>query len=176
MRIQRIYLVGFMGCGKSTLGKALAKSMSWTFLDMDHLFEEQHQSTISNYFQQFGESEFRKAENKVLLQTSVMQNVIIGTGGGAPCFFDNMEVMNQTGLSIYLKLSPAILFERLIHAKQTRPLVAGKTEKELLTFITEKLTEREPFYNKARIVVDAGRLSVEDYIKVIQSSDEFSRI
>lgn len=172
MRLKRIYLVGFMGCGKSTLGKALARSMGWQFIDMDDLFEERHQMTISAYFEKFGEDGFRLAEHEILNNVSESKEVIIGTGGGAPCFFNNMDVMNQTGLSIYLKLSPEILYERLINARNTRPLVAEKSDAELLEFIKGKLNEREPFYNKSGLIVDAGRLSVEDYIQIIKSSDE----
>lgn len=161
-----------MGSGKSTLGNALARSINWSFIDMDHLFEDRHAMTISSYFEKFGEDGFRLAEHEILVNVSEMENVIIGTGGGSPCFYNNMDVMNNSGLSIYLKLSPEILFERLIHAKQQRPLVANKTESELLEFIADKLKEREPFYNKAGLVVDAGRLSVDDYIQIIKSSDE----
>lgn len=172
MELKRIYLLGFMGCGKSTLGRALAKSLGWTFIDMDHEFETHHNTTISNYFEQNGEDGFRIAEREMLKKVAGMHNVIIGTGGGAPCFFDNIKVMNKTGLSIYLKLSPQILFERLIHAKQSRPLVANKSKDELLQFIQEKLEEREPYYNKSELIVDAGRLSVEEYVQIIKSSEE----
>ena len=172
MRLKRIYLLGFMGCGKSTLGKALARSLGWSFIDMDQVFEHQHQITISGYFDQYGEDQFRKSEREILINLSELEDVIIGTGGGAPCFFDNMDTMNKTGLSIYLKLTPEILFERLVNAKNTRPLIANKNEKELLEFIQSKLSEREPFYEKAGLIVDAGRLSVEDYIQIIRSSDE----
>lgn len=169
--IDRIYLIGFMGCGKSTLGKALAQAMGWQFADIDTMFEEKHSSTISDYFKTFGEDGFRLAERQMVADTFSMKGIVFATGGGAPCFFDNMAQMNENGLTVYLKLPPEALVKRLHNGKHGRPLVADKSDDEMLSFITQKLAEREPFYNQARLVVeDDGYLSVQGYVQLIRSS------
>jgi shikimate kinase len=169
--IERIYLIGFMGCGKSTMGKALAQSMGWQFADLDDLFEKKHGMTISDFFKAQGEEGFRNAERDMLTDSFMMDRMVLATGGGAPCFFDNMERMNRNGLAIYLKLPPLALVKRLHNGKHSRPLIADKSDDEMLGFITQKLAEREPFYNKATLVIeDDGSLSVPGYVQIIKAS------
>jgi shikimate kinase len=176
MNVQRIYLVGFMGSGKSTLGKALANALGWTFNDLDTLFENRFQCSIPEYFKQFGEDDFRNAERQVLQDSFKASNVVFATGGGAPCFFDNMAQMNNYGTSVYLKLPPAALVKRLHGGKHGRPLVAEKNDDELLGFIESKLAEREPFYCQSHLVVeDDGTLSVQGYVQLIRSSNILNR-
>ncbi len=146
----RIYLIGYMGCGKSTLGKRLAKHLNLEFVDMDHYIEMRNHKTIPQIFAEEGESEFRKKERKALEELSEFSNIVIATGGGAPCFFDNIDLMNQTGATIYMNIDPAILADRLIHSKTERPLIKGKTKEELIVFIDEMLTKRRPFYSQAK--------------------------
>lgn len=138
MSIKRVFLVGFMGSGKSTLGRLIAKDTSWSFIDLDDYFENKHQTTIANYFELLGEEAFRKAEKETLAEVLNMEKVIVATGGGTPCFYNNMDVMNENGLTLYLKLSPKALVERLKSSKNVRPLVANKSGDELLAFIEDR--------------------------------------
>lgn len=172
MVIKRIYLVGFMGSGKSTLGKRLRSELGWEFLDLDDYFEERYQMTIKQYFAQFGEDAFRLAEKELLLDVSQKERLIIATGGGAPCYFNNMQVMNDTGLTIYIKLSVETLAGRLSSARQVRPLVAGKSGTELHQYIEEKLQERDGFYNQAKVIADGEVLGVDGFVRIIKASGE----
>ena len=146
----RIYLIGYMGCGKSTLGKRLAKHLDLQFVDMDHYIEMRNHKTVPQIFAEEGEAEFRKKERKALEELSEFSNIVIATGGGAPCFFDNIDLMNNTGTTIYMNIDPAILADRLIHSKTERPLIKGKSQEELTVFIDEMLTIRRPFYSLAK--------------------------
>ena len=157
----RIYLIGYMGCGKSTLGKRLAKHLNLEFVDMDHYIEMRNHKTIPQIFAEEGESEFRKKERKALEELSEFSNIVIATGGGAPCFFDNIDLMNQTGATIYMNIDPAILADRLIHSKTERPLIKGKTKEELIVFIDEMLTKRKPFYSQAKYEITEPDIDLE---------------
>lgn len=170
MEIKRIFLIGFMGSGKSTLGRRLSHEMGWHFEDLDDLFEKKYQTSIETYFKTLGEEAFRQAEKEVLKAVLAEERIIIATGGGTPCCFDNLEKMNAHGLTIYLKLTVDTLAKRLSGTRQVRPLVKGKSGEELIAYITEKLAEREPFYEKANVVVDAEVLGVEGYIQIIEAS------
>jgi shikimate kinase len=149
----RIYLVGYMGCGKSTLGLNLAKSLGLTFIDLDKFIEERNCKTVPQLFEELGEPGFRKKERQALEEVSQFNDVVIATGGGAPCFFDNMELMNATGITLFMDIDPAILAERLLKSKTDRPLIRGKNQEQLVGFITESLQKRYPFYSKARFRV-----------------------
>lgn len=164
-----LFLIGFMGCGKSTIGKALALSNKMSLIDLDSYIEECEGQSIASLFSNFGESAFRDIERKHLTSIVKMQNQVIALGGGAPCFFDNMELMNQHGVTIYLQMSAGALLERLWSlppaARAARPLLAGKTKEELGILIVQMLQKRNPFYSKARIVVDN---EVNDWTIVIE--------
>lgn len=147
----RIYLIGYMGAGKTTLGKQLASMLDVSFIDLDKYIESKYHKTIPDIFEEHGEEGFRLIEQSALKQVSEIENVIISTGGGAPCFFDNMAVMNKTGLTVYIKATPEELASRLRASKTVRPIVASKTDEELIPFIAEHLDKRELFYNKAHI-------------------------
>lgn len=150
----RIFLIGYMGAGKTTIGQQLAERLGYKFLDMDHVIEEKMQRSVSQIFSEKGEEEFRRLERECLEEISTEQNVVVATGGGAPCFYDNMERMNAYGLTVYLCLSPEQLQERLeLSHKNKRPLLAQREGEELLDFIRQNLSEREPFYRKAALVV-----------------------
>jgi len=168
--VNRVYLIGFMGSGKSTMGRWLADALQWTFLDLDHYIENKYHKTISKIFEESGEDGFREIEAKCLREVGDFDKVIIGAGGGTPCFYDNMDVMNATGLTIYLKLEPNVLNDRLCASKSQRPLVANKNGDELLKFISDKLDEREPYYTKAKIIADGTVWSVEDFVNVVVNS------
>lgn len=147
----RIYLIGYMGSGKSTLGNILAREMGLTFIDLDKYIEERNCKTVPQLFTEFGEPGFREKERKALEEISEFTDVIIATGGGAPCFYDNMELMNRTGITVFLDIHPSVLAERLLKSKTERPLIQGKSRTELIRFIDESLKKRMPFYSKAVI-------------------------
>nr|MBC7612032.1 shikimate kinase [Pseudopedobacter sp.] len=148
---QRIFLIGFMGCGKSKLGKSVAYKFNRPFIDLDELIELQNQMPIPQLFAAVGEQGFREKERDVLQNAAFAKDVIIATGGGAPCFFDNMEWMNDNGITVFIDSPIKVLADRLINARVERPLVKGKSYEELIEYIEAKLIERRPFYEQARI-------------------------
>lgn len=150
----RIYLIGYMGSGKSTVGRGLAKRLNLSFIDMDDFIEERNFRTIPQIFQQDGEDGFRKLEQKALHELADFEDVVIATGGGAPCFFDNIDVIKRTGKSLYLNGTPRMLAKRLLKSKIERPLIKGKSEEELIAFIDETLSKREKWYKQADVVLD----------------------
>jgi shikimate kinase len=159
----RIFLIGYMGSGKSTVGRGLAKLLKMNFIDLDTYIESRNFKTIPEIFAQEGEGAFRKAEQKALHEVSGFENVIVATGGGAPCFFDNMEVIKKAGKSLYLNGSPRLLAERLLHSKTERPLIKGKSEAELIAFIDETLNKRSQWYKQADVVLDFDHdLTIEE--------------
>lgn len=163
----RIYLTGYMGCGKSTLGRKLARHAGLQFIDMDHYIEERNCKTIPQIFAEEGEAEFRKKERMALEELSEFTDVVIATGGGAPCFFDNMDLMNRTGKTIYLDIDPKILATRLLKSKTERPLIQGKSEEELVQFIGETLEKRNVFYSKAKCRITKPDVDLDEVMKMI---------
>jgi len=163
-----IFLIGFMGCGKTSWGKKLATGLNYNFIDLDHALEEKAGMTIAEYFAAHGEDAFRKLESEVLKQTDYPENTVVSTGGGLPCFFDHMEWMNSHGQTLYIKLSPKTLADRLENARVKRPLLHGKHGDELVNFIAQKLAERESFYNRAKHIVDGISMSVEGLMEVVK--------
>ncbi|MCC8088780.1 MAG: shikimate kinase [Rikenellaceae bacterium] len=148
-----IFLVGYMGSGKTTVGKPLAKKLGMEFFDMDNYFVDKHKRTINEVFAVDGEDEFRRMEKDIVQELCSRKGCVVATGGGAPCFFDNMDMMNEAGLTVYLQVSPEGLMQRLRYGLDKRPLLKGKSEEELLEFITEALGKREEFYSKAQLIV-----------------------
>ena len=159
-----IILLGYMCAGKTTVGRVLAKDLGMMFYDLDWYIEERYHTKIGKIFAEQGEEKFRDLERRMLHEVAEFQNVVLSLGGGTPCFFDNMEYMNSLAESIYLKASPEILDAHLKVAKGARPLLQGKDDQERYDYIKESLQEREPFYMKARHVIDIGLL--ENYEKV----------
>ncbi|MFP5078921.1 shikimate kinase [Pedobacter sp. JCM 36344] len=157
----RIFLIGFMGCGKTTLGKKLAQKMSYSFMDLDHELEKAAGVSVSNYFSANGEEAFRILEKDTLNTLDYPTNCIISTGGGTPCFFDNMEFMNRSGITIYVDLPPLALAKRLEYGKHKRPLVANMDEQQLVAFIKEKLEERNPYYERSFLTVNGINITTE---------------
>jgi shikimate kinase len=142
-----------MGCGKTTLGRRLSEHLNLQFVDMDHYIEERNLKAIPQIFEQEGESEFRNKERKALEELSEFTDIVIATGGGAPCFFDNIDLMNHSGKTIYLNIDPAILADRLLKSKTERPLIKGKSREELVAFIDETLKKRNEFYKQAKFQI-----------------------
>ncbi|MDR1368641.1 MAG: shikimate kinase [Dysgonamonadaceae bacterium] len=158
----RIFLIGYMGSGKTTIGKSLSKAMGSQFVDLDLFIENRYRKTIGQLFAEKGETTFREIERQALIEVSEFENIIISTGGGVPCFFDNMHLMNQLGTTIYLKVSESELANRLNYMKHNRPLIKDKNEEELKLFISESIKKRELFYNQAKLVFDAEQLLDEN--------------
>lgn len=163
-----VFLIGYMGCGKTTAGKKLAKKLGYKFIDVDNLIEEAQGTTISEIFGTQGEDAFRKIEHEMLSSTFELKDAIIATGGGAPCFYNNIEGMNENGLTIYIEMSPKALASRLKGGLEDRPILKGKTEEELLSFIEGALNNRNPFYKKSKATVEGLSLSAESLYSAIQ--------
>jgi shikimate kinase len=163
-----VFLVGFMGCGKTTLGRKLANRIGYQFIDLDDVLEKHAGMSIAHYFRDHGEAKFRELESEILKQTEYPENAIVSTGGGLPCFFDHMDWMNSHGQTFYVKLTPKTLAERLEHGKADRPLLREKHGDALIAFIDEKLAEREVFYNQATFVVDGLSLNAEKAEQIIK--------
>jgi shikimate kinase len=160
--MMKIFLIGFMGCGKSTTGKKLAKRLGYDFIDLDHEMEKQTGSTIANYFALHGEDAFRQLESRTLKEFDYPPNCVVATGGGAPCYFDNMDWMNSNGLTVYINMSPVALAQRLEKGKAKRPLLRDLSEEQLIAFIEGKLTERDGFYSRASMIVNGVNLSADN--------------
>ncbi len=166
----RIFLIGFMGSGKSTLGSKLARQIGYDFVDMDDLVEETAGMTVPGIFNEHGEAVFRKWEHDILKELCLKEKIIVSTGGGAPCHNDMMQLMNEHGASIYIRLSPEALKNRLLHSKTERPLIKGKSETELLEFISTLLDKREHYYNQARLTVEGFNLQIGELVRRLQES------
>lgn len=154
-----------MGCGKTTVGKRLAKKLSLQFLDLDNYLEEKFGKTVSEQFSEVGENAFRERERDAIREIpDKFPDVLVSTGGGAPCFFDNMDTMRANGVTVYLKMNAAALASRLKSARRERPLLANKTPDELEKYISELLSHREPFYEQSKIVVSALSVDVNGLV------------
>ena len=155
-----------MGAGKTTVGKALSKQMGLPFYDLDWYIESRMHKTVPQIFAERGEEGFRLIERNMLHEVAEFENVIISCGGGTPCFFDNMDYMNGQGDVIYLKASPEVLYKHLLMGKTERPLLKNKTPDQLISFIKEQLQIREPFYSKAKYVLDVSLMDNYEKIQI----------
>ncbi|MDR3142751.1 MAG: shikimate kinase [Tannerellaceae bacterium] len=165
--MKRIYLIGYMGAGKTTVGKKLARQMNLSFIDLDHYIEARYHKMVRQLFEEKGEAVFRDIECKMLHETGMIENVVISTGGGTPCFFDNMSFMNQTGTTVYLKTSSGELTKRLELVKHTRPVLKGLSGEKLKQFITDNLEKRDPWYKQASVIFDAEKMLTENDVNEI---------
>ncbi len=155
----RIFLIGFMGSGKSFLGKIWAEENNLLFYDLDKLIEEAEQDTIANIFSIKGESYFREKEAMILKKTISLENSIIACGGGTACFYDNMQWMNKNGTTVFLNQTIDYLVQHLMKDKNHRPLIASLNENDLRKYIHTKLEERLPFYNQSEIILHTDKLN-----------------
>jgi len=153
-KANKIFLIGFMGSGKSTTGKELASRLKWTFIDLDEKIESITGMKIQDIFSEKGEDFFRKTESEVLKEMSSESNAVISTGGGTPCFGDNMDFMRRSGLTVYLRMTPARLKSRLTGLSDHRPLLKDIGKEGLEEYIAGKLSEREKWYSRAEIIID----------------------
>ena len=156
--MKKIILLGYMGCGKSTIANKLSKSIQIPFVDLDKKIEEKVNLSINAIFEKYGEIYFRKLEHEVFIELlNTPEQLIIGLGGGTPCYANNHELLKgDSVVSIYLKASIATLFNRLAVNKSKRPLIADKSEGEMKEFIAKHLFDRSFYYNQAqyKVVVD----------------------
>lgn len=164
--MRRIIIVGYMGAGKTTVGKALAKELGMQFYDLDWYIEGRMRKTVPQLFAERGEDGFREIERRLLHEAAEFEDVVLSCGGGTPCFFDNMKYMNSQGDTVYLKASPEVLCAHLKMGKTRRPLLEGKDKDELLAFVTEQLARREDYYTKAKHVLNVDLLDNYEKIKV----------
>lgn len=170
----RIILIGYMGAGKTTVGKELAKALGLTFYDLDWYITTRMRRTVKQIFDERGEEGFRRIEHNMLHEVAEFENVVISCGGGTPCFFDNMDYMNRQADTIYLKASPEILQYHLSIGKGVRPLLLGKSKEEVQVFIREQLAERELFYTQARHTINVDRM--DNFEKIAITVDEIRQM
>ena len=160
----RVFLTGYMGAGKTTLGKAFAKALGVPFIDLDWYIEERFHKNIKTLFAERGEEGFRLVEQRMLHEVGEFEDVVISTGGGTPCFFDNMAYMNSQGQTVFLDVSTDVLFNRLRVATFNRPILQGKSDEELRCFIAEALQKRLPYYSQATYRFDGSQLESHSQI------------
>ena len=156
--------MGFSGAGKSTIAKKIASHFHFTVLDTDKMLEEKYRISVFDIFEKYGEEVFRKLEYDTLVEALQQENVVIATGGGTPCFFDAMKLINEAAFSIYIEMAQKSLTQRLLHAKVTRPLTKNKTEEELFSYTTEQLALREPFYKQAHFTIKGENFKLSKLI------------
>ena len=162
--MNRVFLIGYMGAGKTTLGKAMALSMNVPFVDLDWYIEGRFHKTIREIFAEQGESGFRELERKMLHEVGEFEDIIVSTGGGTPCFFDNIDYMKRQGKTVFLDVDTEVLFQRLRIATSKRPILRGKSDEELHEFIEKALAQRLPFYEKASFRFNANNLDTRNEI------------
>jgi len=165
----RIYLIGFMGAGKTTVGKKLASVLGYGFIDLDDYFEERYKIDIQGFFDKYGESLFRILEHERLLKTFDLKDVVVATGGGTPCYLNSIEEINNNGVSVYLEMAPAGIASRLINAVRKRPLIEGKTGDELINYIKKKLDDRLTYYEKAQLTIDGMDVDIKELVELLET-------
>lgn len=155
-----IFLIGYMGSGKSTLGRVLSEMLECEFTDLDAYIENRYHKTVKQIFAEHGEAGFRELERRMLLEVCEFQDIVIACGGGTPCFGDNMDLMNSHGVAVYLQVPVERLFQRLSRprSKAKRPVIADKSDDELMQFISDNLRQRDPFYSRASIKFDTTKI------------------
>lgn len=164
----KFFLLGYMGSGKSTIGKQLAARLKYDFIDLDALIEADYHQSVNEIFASKGEAEFRGMEHNTLKRVLEKSNVVVACGGGTPCYYDNMELMNRNGITIYIKMSTDTLISRLLQAKTSRPLLANKTEDELRTYVAAQIERREDIYHQAHYVVKGKDLNIAELAKFLK--------
>jgi len=165
----RIVLVGYMGSGKSTLGKKLASKLGFSFYDTDQIIEEQYKISIYNFFEKYEEDVFRKIEYDVLKNALIHNNAVISTGGGTPCFRNNMDIINKNSYSVYIKMHIDSIETRLINSKKSRPLLKDISQTNLKAFIEKQLLEREKYYNQANLIIKGEKLDINYLIESLKN-------
>jgi shikimate kinase len=168
--LMRIYLIGYMSSGKTSLGRILAGKTGLGFRDLDEMIETRYRITIFDFFEKYGEESFRLVEQKELRETVILQDVIIATGGGTPCFFNNMSYMKQQGVTIYLRLSPDDLAKRIACIRKQRPLLKNIPAGKLSGFLRDHLAEREKHYMEAQYIIDGPEYPVSQMVDLLSAA------
>lgn len=163
----RIYLLGYMYSGKTTLSHQLAKLLEYDFADLDQMFEQRYRTSIPIFFNRYGEEAFRKLEQLMLHTTETIDNTVIALGGGTPCYFDNMDWINAHGKSVYLQMSVEDIIARAQHSRKIRPILADKSPEELSLFISKQLNQRQAYYNQAQITIAASSPNLPNLIRAL---------
>lgn len=165
-----IFLIGMPGAGKTTIGRQLSVALNMPFIDLDEYIVSKHGQSIPEMFAARGEAYFRQAEATALREVAAgAAGAIVATGGGAPCFLDNMTFMNQHGTTVFLKIPAEVLVERLLHGREQRPLVAGKSPEQIKQFVTETYNSRLQFYQMAHITYQNPSREVSELCRLIRS-------
>ena len=167
--LNRIYLVGYMGAGKTTAAKRIAKRLGWGAVDTDALFEEKYKISVDDFFQKYDEPLFRKLESEILKTTENFDHTVISTGGGTACYFDNMDWMNRNGLTVFMRISPESVIYRVLHSHHKRPLARGKSEEELMEYVGWHYASRMPFYEQAQITVKSENFDLDGLMESIRA-------
>ena len=166
----KIYLIGYMTSGKSTLGKTLANRLQLKFIDIDEVFEAKYQISINDFFLKFGEEKFRELEHQLLLSFTKIEDSVISTGGGTPCYYNNIDIINKNGISIYLKLHHKSIISRLKASKNQRPLVNDLDNETFEDYIEKHLNTRELFYNKAKYIIKSENLTINELMQFVKDN------
>jgi len=166
----RIFIIGYMGAGKSTIGKRLARKLDKNFIDLDEAFEAKYRYSIPRFFDHFGEERFREFEKQCLQEIIDREkDAVISTGGGTACHHDNIDIMNSSGITVYLKMHPKSLAHRLNRARRLRPVVREVDNQGMQAFVEEQLAEREAFYEQAQITVKGESLDLEELVDMLKN-------
>lgn len=166
----KVFLIGFMASGKSTVGEELANVLGYKFVDLDEYIEKKYKKSVKVMFELNGEDYFRRVENEALVDVSqIDDNIIVASGGGTSCFYNSVEFMNKVGLTIYLRVEVSELLSRLIESKKDRPLLWGKSKEELNNYIIRVLDERKRYYEKAKITVQMDKVNINQLANTIRS-------
>ncbi len=166
----RVYLTGYMYSGKTTVGHKLASRLGYQWADLDRMLETTFHTSIPIFFKRYGEEAFRKIEQKMLHSTVDLDNIVISTGGGTPCFFDNIEWMNLHGTSVYFDVTVETLLRRAAQSKKPRPILAGLTDEQRSLYVRQQLSQRLPYYQKAQIIFPADQPDIDQLVQLISSA------
>jgi len=156
--MEPIYLIGFMGSGKTTLGKILAKHLNLDFIDLDLYIENKYNLSIHEIFDKYGEIYFRTIEHDTLKELSKFNNTIISTGGGTPCYFNNISYMNDNGITIFFDEDIDVIYNRLVNDKNKRPLISNLSNSEIYKYIESTLDLRKKYYNNCKFKINSNGL------------------
>ncbi|MCF8234273.1 MAG: shikimate kinase [Bacteroidales bacterium] len=165
----RVYLIGYMFSGKTTVGRKLARRFGYEFRDTDQVMEGRYKLSIPDFFNKYDEELFRELEHNTLIELSGLDNVVISTGGGTPCYHDNMSLMKEAGISVYLKMDVKSIHDRYKNSKKARPILDKIPESEIPEFFQDHLTEREQFYQQADITVKGENADIDLIYRSIRS-------
>ncbi|MFS8615592.1 MAG: shikimate kinase [Solitalea sp.] len=166
--MMKLFLIGYMGSGKTTLGDPLAKKLQIPFIDLDTLLEKREGKSIPQLFEEVGEAGFREKERDLLQKGVFPDQFVMATGGGAPCFFDNMDWMNRQGITMYLRARAEEIARRLENERSQRPLLRDIEKQDLVGVIRERIAGREKFYLQAKLVMEHDNLTVDLLLEALQ--------